>query len=326
MSNNTNKDRISPANIIAIIAVAALGVLTFFGALFQQEDGTIGVAAIKAAIFTFGLGLLLVFCIVTKTVESEFKKWRIVEYFCLGVYLIVAVICYKPFLQFFHVVQHKESLQKMALDEINAIDSLCISYNAKAENEISNAALFMKRYMDSGQDQTDEDGGLSDYIQKHKIKNFDSWRDDYLSIVHFEQEGMDSLRQKAEMWNLMDLSSIAYELKNKAVDTWSDLNEHINNMEKEFELIPSVSRIDADHPYHYDGIVKFDLGTEPNTSAFSKKFREPISGFNIGIIVYIFLHFLALMNYFLVRRSPIIEIKNGNKNDDSGLPLNLKNN
>ena len=319
-----SKNRISPANIVAVIAVAALGVITFFGALFQSEDGTIGSAAIKAAVFTFAIGLLLVLCIVTKQVESEFKKWRVIEYICLAAYIAVAVIFYKPFLQFFHVVQNKEKLQTQALHEITSIDSLCDTYNSKAETELSRAAQNMKSYSISGQEMTDEDGGLADYINRHSITNFNRWSEDNMENVDFEKESLDSLRQRVEMWSYMDLSAIAYEMTNKAADTWDNLEDHISYIESEFELIPVISHEDADHPYRLEGYVEFNIGDDrPEPSKFSKMFREPVNGFNIGIVIYIVLHLLALLNYFLVRRSPVIDIKKNNSTDDMGLPLQI---
>ena len=324
-----NKNRVSPANIVAVIAVAALGVITFFGALFQSEDGSISSAVIKAAVFTFGIGLLLVFCIVTKTVESEFKKWRVIEYICLAAYIAVAVAFYKPFLQFFHVVQHKEELQNQALDEISEINDMCENFNIHAEDDMSKAAQGIKNYTDSRQAKSEVDGGLAEYVKSQlddkNIEDYNDWEEDSYNLhVRFNQESLDDLRQRIELWNYMDLSAIAFDMSNKAVRTWDDLDDHIVEIGDEYKLVPVISYVD--HLYRYDGLVDYSdvIGSRPESSKFTQRFREPISGFNIGIIIYVVLHLLALMNYFLVRRSPIIEIKKGNQNDDSGLPLKLE--
>ena len=333
MSNNKNKDRVSPANIIAVVAIAALGVLSFFGALFQQEDGTTGMPLIKAGAFTVGLGVLLFICIMAKTTEKEFTKWRIFEYVSLAAYLIVAVTCYKPFLQFFHVVQHKGRLQTMARNEIHSIDSLCVAYNENAQNQLELAAGFMKEYQKKpGQNASIEDGGLSDYMRK--ISNVENWKgkEEVGGYVEFEQENLDSLKQKINSWSLMDLSAIAYEMKDLAAETWNQLDTHIANLKDGsyveggdgFKLIPSIKMKkdeEGNDCLYLDGVVKFDIGECPETSAFAKEFRKPWSGFNTGVLVYILLQFLALLNYLLVRRSPIVQIRKDRREDDGGLLL-----
>ena len=327
MSNN--KNRISPANIIAIVAIAALGVLTFFGALFQQEDGTTGMPLVKAGAFTVGLAVLLVICIMAKTTEKEFAKWRIFEYVSLAAYLVVAITCYKPFLQFFHVLQHKGKLQVMAWNEINSIDSLCATYNEEAMDKLESVAGFMKEYRKSSQ--TTEDGGLGEYMRK--ISNVDNWKDEEVGgYVEFGPENLGSLRQKIESWNFMDLSAIAYAMKDLAANTWNQLDTHIDNLKEGnyveggggYKLIPSIKtkKDEENNDFLYlDGMVKFDIGECPQPSKFSTEFRKPWSGFNIGVIVYILLQFLALANYLLVRRSPIVQIRRDRRDDDGGLLL-----
>lgn len=322
-NNNNNNNKIKPANYIAVVALAALGVLTFFGALFLSEDGLPGNAAIKAAAFTFAIGLLLVLCIVAKTQECEFTKWRIVEWICFVAYLVVAVACYKPFLQFFHIVQHRESLQAQAQQEINYIDSLCVTFNKNAADDLEKAAKQMKNYKGSGQDDPNIDGGLSEYIENHKITNFKKWKEDYSELVEFKQGSLDSLKLKINLWRLMDMSSIAYEMKDKASSTWDLLDTHIKDLEKTYELIPIISGGGANSPYKFGGMAEYNIGERPASSQFSQDFRKPLDGFNTGILAYILLHFLALANYFLVRRSPIVDIKKDITKDDSGLPIEI---
>lgn len=325
--SNKSKNRISPANIIAVIAIAALGVLTFFGSLFLSKDGNIGNAAITAAIFTFSIGLLLIFCIATKRTESEFKKWRVVELLCLAAYFAVAAYFYKPTLQFFHVLQNKEKLQKQAVSEIDAIENMCDKYNKDARYEVNTAYDNLESYFNSGKNSSADDGGLRDYMDERKmedLKGCDEWRDDALDVTRFKTESLDSLRQRVETWSFMDLSAIAFEMDTKAADTWDALDSHIKEMKEKHGYVPEIVQNPDDNTYRLDGYVKFDIGEKPGSSQFKKDFKEPVSGFNLGIIAYIVLHLLALMNYFLVRRSPIIDIKKGNQSDDSGLPLKIQ--
>jgi hypothetical protein len=130
---------------------------------------------------------------------------------------------------------------------------------------------------------------------------------------------------KVDQWNPLEISSVATQLDSMAPKVWQSLNKHIQKYETDTTLclIPVIGGGGSNGPYRYDNLASFDIGSQPEPSVFTKKFRQPVSGFNVGIIVYILLHFLALMNYLLIRRSPIIDIQKGNKNDDSGLPLDI---
>ena len=315
-----NKNRVSPANILAIIGLAGIGLLTFFGTLFQSEDGSQRGAIITAAALTLGLSLLIIFMVRAKTTEDDFNMWRIAEWVCLAAYLVVAALFYKPVLQFFHVVQHKEELQTMALKEIEQIDSTYAYYNIWAMGKVNETKGNIDSYLKSGQNafEVEGDGGLYDYLKD--FDNAEQWKEEVVSEVKFEDARIDStLKNKVYNWNLMELSSIAYDMKDLASENWTELSNHLKDMEKQ-DLIPVIK---YDEIYKKDGLYKFNLGEKPQSSAFVAKFREPVSGNNVGWIVYIVLHVLVLLNYFLVRRSPIIQIRKDKRKDDGGLVLDV---
>ena len=319
-----NKNRVSPANILAIIGLAGIGVLTFFGTLFQSEDGSQRGAIITAAALTLGLSLLIIFMVRAKTTEDDFNMWRIAEWVCLAAYLVVAALFYKPVLQFFHIVQHKEELQTMALKEIEQIDSINFYFNKEARNKINETTDQIESYLESDQcnAEVDGDGGLYSYTFSEGYRiDLDRWKSSALKIVSFENKMDSTIKADIIRWNLMELSSIAYRLKDLSSDNWTKLNDHIKKM-KGKGYIPVIN---YDGIYKKEGLYEFDkiVGEKPQSSAFVAKFREPVSGNNVGWIVYIVLHVLVLLNYFLVRRSPIIQIRKDKRKDDGGLVLDV---
>ncbi len=316
----SDKNRISPANIIAIVALAGIGVMSFFGNLFIT--GNPGRAIIGAAVLAIGLALLLFTCIHAKTAEDNFDKWRVVEYICLAVYLCVAIVFREPFQQFFHVVTHKTALQEQAQMEIKSIQTMCDNYKKESEKQLTYAKQQLESYSKSGQyDPNNNNNSLDKYINDHNISNFDQWEINAKVIIAYKHDDVDRLKQKISAWNIMELSSLAVELESMANKTWEKLRTQIAYYKDKKDLIPIIKG-GGSSEYIYDGLVDVDdykLGGEPQGSEFIKMFHDSEKGFNIGWIVYILLNLLALANYILVRRSPIIQIRKDKRQDDGGM-------
>lgn len=314
----SDKNRISPANIIAIVALAGIGVMSFFGNLFIT--GNPGRAIIGAAVLAIGLALLLFTCIHAKTAEDNFDKWRVVEYICLAVYLCVAIVFREPFQQFFHVVTHKTALQEQAQMEIKSIQTMCDNYKKESEKQLTYAKQQLESYSKSGQYDSDNNSDpINSYINKHKISNFNNWEEEVKKkVIAYKHDDVDRLKQKVYTWNIMDLSSLAIEFETKAIGTWNKLHDKIK-ANKSLDLIPIISG-GGSSKYVYEGLVEdYKLGEKPQPSEFIKMFHKSEQGFNIGWIVYILLNLLALANYILVRRSPIIQIRKDKRQDDGGM-------
>ena len=328
MSKSKNKNRVSPANIIAVIAVALLGILYFFGTLFQSKDGTLVFPAIKALAFVIAIGVLLFLCIKAKTTEKEFRRWHIFECFSIAAYLIIAVSCYEPFLHFFYVMTHRQSLKTQAMNEIASIDTLCYKFNDEAQSAMDEARDMFISYCVHSDTTVDE---IEDYLNtftlskassKKLINEWDSIY--YINVVQFKYDKFENVRSKVNTWNPLDMPSIATAMDSLAIKTWDELYEHIFGSDgfiKQFDLIPVVS-VSSGYRYQLEKKRKeFNIiGFRPQPSEFSKQFYE--SGFSkVGIIIYIVLHLLALLNYIFARRSPILQIKKNSDKDDGGILL-----
>lgn len=321
-----NKNRVSPANLLAIIGLAGIGVLTFFGVLFQSEDGQPGGPIIKAAALTAGLGLLIILMVRAKTTEDDFNMWRVTEWVCLGAYLVVAALFYKPTLQFFHVVQHKEEFQTMAMKEMEQMDSLCTIYSIKEMGLVNEAADMIESYLSNEQSEygVEDDGGLFAYIDKKETRiTAEAWKTNALEQVKYEDYKKDTvLMEKISRWNLLDLADIAIKMKDLSSTEWTKLDNHIKENEK-IGIIPSITRSE-NGIYVLKGVVNHNIGSKPGVSPFYEKFREPVTSNNVGWIVYVVLNIMVLLNYLLVRRSPIVQIRKDKRDDDGGLVLEVR--
>ena len=333
-----NKNRVSPANLLAIIGLAGIGVLTFFGVVFQSEDGQPGGPIIKAAALTAGLGLLIILMVRAKTTEDDFNMWRVTEWVCLGAYLVVAALFYKPTLQFFHVVQHKEEFQTMAMKEMEQMDSLCTIYSIKEMGLVNEAADMIESYLSNEQSEygVEDDGGLFAYIDKKETRitavisaqpygaNEDAdVSDAYNQLQKYEDYKKDTvLMEKISRWNLLDLADIAIKMKDLSSTEWTKLDNHIKENEK-IGIIPSITRSE-NGIYVLKGVVNHNIGSKPGVSPFYEKFREPVTSNNVGWIVYVVLNIMVLLNYLLVRRSPIVQIRKDKRDDDGGLVLEVR--
>lgn len=69
-----------------------------------------------------------------KGAENDVKSWRYVEWTCLLVYVVVAILFAAPFQRFFYVVSQKENLQEKARNEVKAIKTLYQNYEHQQKN------------------------------------------------------------------------------------------------------------------------------------------------------------------------------------------------
>ena len=98
-----NNGKISIANYLSIAALAGLGVVSFFGSLLHSPNGSLGGPAFSAIALVVVLGALLFLGIRAKGADSNAEKWRIVEWVCVLLYIVIAVLGSKPFLRFFYI-------------------------------------------------------------------------------------------------------------------------------------------------------------------------------------------------------------------------------
>lgn len=294
------KNSVSIANILALVGLAGIASVTFFGQLLHSNDGSLGGAVIAAAAFLAGLAFLLFMSIKAKGMEDNREKWRLVEWGCLVAYVAVAVLFAKPFQRFFFVMQEQNEWKQQAQSELKEINNLYDSYDAQRSKFINDAAEQLKNYMSSSQKGRYSDP-LADYAEKVN-GNVDSWAAKAEGVTKITKDiNLKQLQNDINNWNVMKMVSIAQKLSELEEKSWKKIENKIMEFEEENYLIPVITG-GYGSPYRQDGYAKFDLGKKPEP-IFANKLRNSDGNTTLGWILYAALHLLVLLNY-LVTKSP----------------------
>lgn len=308
---------VSIANIIALVGLAGIGVVTFFGMLLHSSDGKPAGAILGATALVAGLGFLLFMSIKAKGAEDNPDKWRYVEWACLAAYVIVSFVFASPFLRFFYILGEKDSMQAQARQEIKAIKVLYQDYEHQQKKFLNDAVEQIQNYKASGQQKNISDD-LAEYV-KGIGNNVDAWAAKASTIVKLTPDKqLSDIEDKIEGWNIMHLSSIATELEAKDSDAWTMIENKIKKYEEQNKLIPVIGG-GGGHPYKLDGYAKFNLGNRPEAK-FAQMLRSSDGSTILGWIIFVVLNLLVLLNYAVAQRTGFVGPTN-RKNPSGGLDL-----
>lgn len=317
MKSQKEKGKITIANILALIGLAGIGVVTFFGMLLHSSDGTPGAAIIGAIALVIGLGFLLMMSIKAKKADNNPDMWRYVEWACLGLYVAVAVFSATPFQRFFYMTTEKSDLQAMARTEVQAIQEMYQRYEHQQKKFLTDAAEQIKNFKDSRQITMTYNKELSDYV-KGVGEDVDSWESKANLIVKLQPDKeLSEIAHEIEVWSVMNLSSLAFRLEKKDKEAWTSVETKIREFGEKNKLIPVIGGGGV-RPYSFEGYAKFDLGTPPQPK-FAQALRASDGNTAVGWIVYVVLNLLVLLNYLSASRS--LHVGPGGGGETGGLPL-----
>lgn len=307
----SDSGKVSIANIIALAGLAGIGVISFFGILMHSADGKPGGAIIGAVALVAGLAFLLIMAIKAKGAEENTDNWRYVEWGCVGLYVIVAVLCAAPFLRFFHITGGSAAMQQQARAEIEAINALYANYDQQRTTFLTYAVEEIKNYKASGQKAAEGDA-LAEYVEKVVVGDVDRWGSKASAITQVPEEvlaHLKSMEEQVNTWNFMDLPSLAAAIENEDTTAWQRLSEQIATYGTENKLIPVIEG-GTGAPYTLSGYAQFDLGTAPEPK-FAQMLRAADGITPLGIILLIVLHLMVLLNYIVAPRSSTVAISKG---------------
>lgn len=312
-----NSGNISIANIIALIGLAGIGVITFFGMLLHSSDGTPGGAIIGAVALLAGLCFLLVMSVKAKSTNDNPDKWRYVEWGCLVSYIVVAGLFASPFQRFFYIITEKPAMQAMARQEVNAIKEMRQSYEHQQNIFLTGAVEQIKNYNDSKQISSNYNDELAEYA-KGIGSNVDSWEAKASVLVKLQPDKeLSDIAGEIDDWNIMNLASLAAKLEKKDKNAWTSLEKKIREYGETNKLIPIIAG-GGTQPYSFEGYASFDLGTPPEPK-FVQSLRSTEGSTVLGWVIYIVLNLLVLLNYAVTPRSQFVGPASGKKT--SGMDL-----
>lgn len=309
------KNGITIANLIALIGLAGIAVVTFFGNMFHSQDGTPGAAILAAFALLAGLTFLLVMSIKAKSAESNPDKWIYVEYLCVVAYIAVAVLFASPFLRFFYVMTENENLKAMANTEVSAIKTMYSSYEHQYRTALKNAVEQIQNYRDSEM-LASVDSELSDYIKT--VGNLDDWERKANACLALDRdEELLNIEERIDVWNLLDLPSLAADLEERGRAAWSRVEKHIMRVVEDNRLIPLIEGGGV-NPYSFNGYAKFDLGSAPQPK-FAESLRAANGSTPMGWIIYVILNLMVLLNYLVTNRTNYVSPRKGTKTQGTEL-------
>lgn len=325
--SNKKKSDISIANILAIIGLAAIGVITFFGDFLSSGDGSPIRGIIISVVLVLMLGLLLIVMIKAKGSSEERDKWHLVMWGSLVLYVGIAILgafWNNNFFRLFAVAQSKAELQGIARNELSAIEKLFDSYNSQKNAAMDNALNQLKAYSQSGQYNYSSDP-MRNYVSKQiadiSFEGLADWYDANLEVVKIDPlYNIGTLDNEILAWNYLRLPSLAIDLD----EAYGISRDQITNRIADFSkngLIPVISGGNG-IPFKVDGVVSFNLPQLPALS-LSKKLRSKTDITVLGIIIFIVVHLLVLLNFIVAPDSGIVAPRSRKKSDTGASNIGL---
>ena len=326
MANKTNSGRLTPANWIAILAMALLALFTFFGHLYGSDSGQFGMALLLTLLEVALLTTALVLAIKAKSATSHFGLWRIVKYVALALYVIVAIVFARPLLKYFHIMSQKQELQAQAMAEIDAIGKLYADYGALMESRHSEAVQRLKDYMRSRFSGGGRSTSVEDYMALVEIgdsTDIDDWSRDVRSIWKVSPDTeLENMRNKVNAWGLFDLdiAQVGSAIEEKAEQAAEQLNDKVKNNCDSHHIIPVIDIIDGIR-YEHKGYVQQSFSV-PEAGGFHNALTSDSDTTVVGWVLFVILHLLILLNYLATRPSGVVPAgKKRRANPGNGVPL-----
>ena len=307
-----NKDsRITPANILAMLGLAGIGVITFFGALIHSTDGKPTFAIIWAVVVVAVLGGLLILGIKAKSAEDNPDKWKYVEWSSIVLYIVFAFLFSSAFLRFFYMLDQKEDLQKQARSELAEIKNMRSSYDQQRKTFITQAAEQLENYniryaSVAGEGYNSDIAALSSDV--------DAWREKVLAATALPADNrISDIESRVNGWNLMGIASIATDLEKLDTDAWLKVESHISQYGTKNGFIPVIAGGIDGTPFAITGLATFDLGDSPR-AVFTERVRNASGSTTLGWIVYILLNALVMLNILVTSRTGYVGPGSGGRN------------
>lgn len=299
------KDRISIANIIALLGLAGIGVLSCFGQLFRTADGKPGWPIIFGVLLVAVLGFFLFLAIKAKTAKDNLDKWKWVEGGSLIAYVLVAIFFSSPFMGFFYILGERDAIQSQARLEVSNIKDYYRQYDFQQEKYFDEAIVQIDNYLKSPQRYESPNTQLGEYVSNY-VASFEDWRDISKSNLQRNADPyLDAVNERVEAWNILTLSSLASELEEARSNAKMAIDKKLIDIQEQNHLIPVISGGGGMKPYELDGYAQFNF--DPIPEAQLRALINDTRGFTaLGIVVYVILNLLVLLNYLIAKRTEIV--------------------
>lgn len=330
MANKQKSDRVTIANLIAIVGLGLLLVFSYLGHSFKS-GGEMGWDIITSVGITAFTAFLLWFMIKAKGAENQLEKWRIVEYSTLAVYVVFAISSslLGGLMHFFVVNDNKEIIKSYAQADIKKINDLIHEYKEFETEAITNTGSGLEGASRENQERGES---LREFMEENSIephsissaKNFETIQRNSLVGSNFDAYANSVMYQEQEFLSVVNgWSVIQMPMKVKMVE------ELAKSVEQELSKLSNsakLPKIIAEDDWQWEisepnqcREFRIDGGVE---NFQFKQALQNTSGFSVtALVVVLIIHLMIILNYIAARRTEVL--RGGRRESDGGTVLKL---
>ena len=323
MSKKKNS-KVTIANIVTILGLVALTFFVFCGQALQNFENNMGTNVIVALVFVLLALFVLWLAVHAKSVENNFRPWRIVETFALLLFFAVSLFTGTTMMKFFVVNENMVTLKETASNDISQLSSLIEDFK-KNEKERLNTNLQgyetaaagyqrMTREVEDYVKKINEDGGKR-YFSENMMRKIENIADASPGAKGYKKtwdKEISELEEVIANWNLLKLPDAVKRLEVLS----EEVNQKLTLYSKNYDF--KIIETNLSDELTITGSPKNEYKYEV---VFPAQVRSA-SGFSItGLLVIILIDILVLASYIFAYRSRKVAPKGGNGTFIGGAPL-----
>lgn len=298
-SNNKKDTNHVPIRVyISVIGLALFTFFTFFG--FFLKDGDMAMSGLYALGFTIAISVTLwVMTYAKRREDNDLRKWKVVEFAILGVYIVLAILFAKPTLRFFAVNADKENMKAIANNDISGYYTLLDTFHNDQSNALETHVTGMYNTIGNRNSQSDE---VKNYLSEKEITSRSSITG-YQEAAQedIDDEGfrfrteLDKCKASIDSWKLLEIPIAVRKLKKYQDIVPEKLGDFSRN-----NPFPRFDRR-SDGKYYLGNTTEFSY-TAPEL-AFPDMVKSATNITPVAAIIFILLHAIILFGYYMAYRS-----------------------
>lgn len=313
--NKSKSEKISIANIISVVGLAALAFLSYLGCSFKWPDQNVGITILLALCPTAVAAFFLWMMTHAKGVENNFRGWMIVEIVSGLAFLGTAVWGGSWMMPFFVVNQRAEELQDAAKNDLTAME--------REIGRFVNRQTEKLNIMFTGMQNALEDGGYDEQVGK-LIDTAKGMSGSFTTWIEYQKESIDSIKYNDDMyrsiwqeeisemrsevngWKIFVIPDIAEKMirlagTEESIDTDESICGILNSISRNSALC-RIEAVTTDYGRKVYRVAGFDAETYDLKLTFPEELSA--GGFSGGgFVVIVLVYILILFNYIFAYRS-----------------------
>lgn len=297
--------KVTIANIVTMLGLVALTFFVFCGQALQNYENNMGTNIIVALAFVLGTSFVLWLMIHAKTVENNFRNWRIVEVFAILLFFAVSFFSATRMMKFFVINEKMETLKEAALEDVNKLNTLMNDFQVKENRRLQlcetgyetalSGNYTISREINSYKNHVDSNGGAEEYFEKlnRKILKIEENGSAKAYKAVWDKE-IKELEETIVNWNLVLLPQAVKQLEVLS----REINENLTKVSADYGFKEFVDCNDGSLDIKDSESCVYKYNVEfPSMVKDSEGFSA------MGLLVIIFIYILVLASYIFAYRS-----------------------